>query len=134
MTEEIEITDERHPLRSMLKLAVFVGLLYAAGRFLAQKKNEYADLTESQARSKFVDTIAPRVGDETAEDIADQVIPKLKDRGLIKSDPMDAAAEKVADTAKDLKASVDAKIDDAMDELGDAMDEVGDAVDQATKD
>jgi hypothetical protein len=82
MEQEVDVVDERHPLRFLVKFVVFAGLLYLAGRFLAQKKDEFADLTESQARDKLVEKMAPRVGDETAEDIADQVIPKLKDRGL----------------------------------------------------
>jgi hypothetical protein len=91
MTEEIEIAEERHVFRTLITLTVFVGLIYAAGRFLAQKKDEYAGLTESQARTKFVDKVGPKLGEETAEDIADQVIPKLKERGLIKPDPTDDA-------------------------------------------
>lgn len=120
MQQEIEVMDERHPFRFMVKFVVFVGLLFVAGRFLAQKKNEFADMTESQARDKLVETIAPRVGDETAEDIADQVIPKLKDRGLVKPDPMDAAADKVKDAAEDLGE----KVDDASDAVSDAVDSV----------
>lgn len=120
MQQELEVMDERHPFRFMVKFVVFVGLLFVAGRFLAQKKNEFADMTESQARDKLVETIAPRVGDETAEDIADQVIPKLKDRGLVKPDPMDAAADKVKDAAEDLGE----KVDDASDAVSDAVDSV----------
>ncbi|MFZ0013773.1 MAG: hypothetical protein WAL25_06605 [Acidimicrobiia bacterium] len=116
--------DERHPLRFLVKFAVFAGLLYVAGRFLAQKKDEFADLTESQARDKLVEKMAPRVGDETAEDIADQVIPKLKDRGLIKADPMDAASQQVADAAEKLGEDIDDKIDDAADAVADAVDSV----------
>lgn len=120
MTEEIEIIDERHPFRFMFKFVVFVGLLYVAGRFLAQKKNEYSGLTESQARSKFVDTVGPKVGDDTAEEIADQVIPKLKEKGLIKPDPVKEAAEAAAD---------------AMDEAAEeSADKVTEAVDKVVKD
>jgi hypothetical protein len=134
MTEEIEIVDDRHPLRFLVKFAVFAGLLYVAGRFLAQKKDEYADLTESEAREKLVDTIAPRVGDETAGDIADQVIPKLKDRGLIKPDPMEAAADAVSEAAHDVGKGVKDKIDDAGDKAGDVADKVTEAVDSVVKD
>lgn len=89
MAEEIEIDEERHVFRTLIRLAVFIGLIYAVGRFVAQKKNEYEGLTESEARSRFVDTVGPKLGDETAEEIADQVIPKLKERGLLKPDPDD---------------------------------------------
>lgn len=89
MADEIEIAEGRHFFRTLVKLAVFAGLLYAAGRFVAQQKEELSGLTESQARTKFVDKVGPKLGDETAQDIADQVIPKLKERGLVKPDPTD---------------------------------------------
>lgn len=124
MTRDTEVVDERHPFRFLVKFAVFAGLLFVAGRFLAQKKDEYADLTESEAREKLVDKMAPRVGDDTAEEIADQVIPKLKDRGLIKADPMEAAADKVVDTAKNAKKKAADAVDTATDKVTEAVDSV----------
>lgn len=123
MSEEIEVADERHPIRFLVKLVIFLGLLYVAGKFLNDKKNEYSDLTESEARSKFIETVSPRVGEETAEEIADQVIPKLKERGLLKADPMDAAAEGVKEAAEEAKQAAD-----------DVSDQVKDAVDSVVKD
>lgn len=86
MTDELEEGKKRHPFRFLFKLAVFTGLIYALGRFVTERKDEYVGLTESEAREKFVTTMGPKVGDENATEIADQVIPKLKERGLIKSD------------------------------------------------
>ena len=101
MTVEIQETDRRHPFRFMFKLLLFGGLVYALGRFVAEKKNEYSGLTESQARDKLVATMGPKVGDETASEIADSVIPKLKERGLVTPDPIDQPAGEVADPDKD---------------------------------
>lgn len=84
--EETIDTVERHPLRFLFKLAVFGGLVYVASRVIAQKKGEYMGLTESEARTKFVEKAGPRIGDETAGEIADQVIPKLKEKGFVKPD------------------------------------------------
>lgn len=95
--EESVDTIERHPLRFVFKLAVFAALVYLAGRMVAQKKGEYMGLTESEARSKFVAKAGPRIGDETAEEIADQVIPKLKEKGFVKPDE-ESAAEKESDS------------------------------------
>lgn len=116
--EEIEAieAEERHMFRFLIRFVVLVGVLYVAGRFLAQKKNEYADLTESEARDKLMETMGPRVGDDTANEIADQVIPKLKDRGLIKSD-LEAAADDVGEAAED-------KAEDDADSVADAVDSV----------
>lgn len=89
MAKEVKVAKERHVFRSLIKLAVFLGLATAVARFIARKKDEYAGLTESEARAKFVDKVGPKLGDEAAEDIADQVIPKLREKGLIKADPGD---------------------------------------------
>ncbi len=123
MEQEIEMAEERHVFRTLFKFAVLAGLLYLAAKFLNDKKSEYSGLTESEARSKFVETVGPKVGDDTAEEIADQVIPKLKDRGLIKSDPAEAAAEEVKEAAEDL-----------ADAAEDAADKVSEAVDSVVKD
>jgi len=125
MEEELEIIeDERHPLRFLVKFVVVAGLLFLAGKFLANKKNEFADLTESQARDKLVDKISPKLGDDTAEEIADQVIPKLKDRGLIKPDPAEAAAKAVKDAASEAADAVEDKMDEAADKVSEAVDSV----------
>lgn len=138
MEQEIEVADERGFLGIMIRFAILAGLLFVAAKFLNDKRNQYADLTESEARSKFVETVGPRVGDDTANEIADQVIPKLKDRGLVKADPVEEAANEVKKAADDL---VDAA-DDATKEVADAAkdaadkasDQVSDAVDSVVKD
>lgn len=126
MTEEMQEIEaaERHMFRTMIRFAILAGLLFFAARFLAQKKNEYADLTESEARDKLIETISPKVGDDTANEIADQVIPKLKDRGLIKSDPMDGVADDVKETVADTADTAEDNVDDAADTVSEAVDSV----------
>ena len=133
MEQELEVAEERHPVRFLVRFAVFAGVLYLAGRFLAQKKNEYAGLTESEAKQKLVDTIGPKLGDETAEDIAEQVIPKLKERGLVKSDPMDEAVGKVKDAAKDVGDKVSDTAKTAAEKVGDVAKDAGDKVSDTAK-
>ncbi len=115
MENEIEVS-ERHIFRTVLRLALFLGLVYVAGRFVAQKKAEYADLTESQVRDKLVQTIGSRVGEDTASEIADQVIPKLKEKGLIKADPADMATEAAAEVADKAKEAAD-QVSEAVDSV-----------------
>ena len=124
MEEELEIVEERHPLRFLVKFVVFAGLLYLAGKFLTNKKNEYADLTESQAHDKLVEKISPKVGDDTAEEIADQVIPKLKERGFIKADPAEAAVDAVKEAGAEAAEAVEEKMDEAADKVAEAVDSV----------
>lgn len=121
--EEVE-ADESHPFRFLIKFALVVGVLYGAGRFLAQKKDEFAGLTESQARTKLMEKMGPRVGEDTAAEIADQVIPKLKERGLIQADPMEAVTDDIEQAADDLADAVDKKKDEAADKVAEAVDSV----------
>jgi len=85
MNEEVDVV-ERHPLRFLIKLTLIAGLVYLAVRVIADKKDEYIGLTETEAREKLIEKVGPRLGEDTASEIADQVIPKLKDKGLIKAD------------------------------------------------
>lgn len=114
-SEEAEV-EKRHPLRFLIKVAVLGGLIYATSRFVSEKKNEYTDLTETEARAKLIDKVSPKLGDETAREIADQVIPKLKERGLVKPDPM-------AEAADDLRDAAD-KVEDAADKVSEAVESV----------
>lgn len=122
--------DESHPFRVLIKLAVFFGLIYVAGRFLAEKKAEYSNLTEKQAHDRFVETMGPKVGEDTANEIADQVVPKLKDAGLLKPDPMEAAADNVKKATKDASKKVEAVGDDVKKATKDASKAVDKAIDE----
>ena len=125
MTEEIEVdTKGRHPFRFLIKLATFLGLVYVAGRFIAQKKDEYAGLTESEARERLVGKITPKLGDDTAEEIADQVIPKLKERGFLKSDPIEDSTDKVKETKRKETDAAKAQTEDVSDKVSEAVDSV----------
>lgn len=114
--EEEEDTKERHPIRFLIKVAVFGGLIYAASRFVADKKDEYFNLTETQAKAKIVKKVSPKLGAETAAEIAERVVPKLKQRGLVRPDPM-------AEAADDLKEAAE-KVEDAADKVAEAVDSV----------
>ena len=125
MTEEFEVEKEgRHPFRFLIKLATFLGLVFIAGRFIAQKKDEYAGLTESEARERLVGKIKPKLGDDTAEEIADQVIPKLKERGFLKSEPIEDVTDTVKKTAKKKTDAAKAKTEEGSDKVAEAVDSV----------
>ena len=110
-----EVEKERRFFRSLFKLLFVVGILVLLGKMLAAKKDEYYGLTESEARSKFESKLGPRIGEDKATEIADQVIPVLKDKGIIKADAgeaaVDAAAEAVADAADEAAEKVKEAVD-----------------------
>lgn len=87
--EVVEAEAERHPIRFMIKFLIFVGILYAAGRLLAQQKDQWMGLTESQARAKMESKLGPRIGEDKASEIAEQVVAALTERGVIKPDVED---------------------------------------------
>ena len=85
--------SSRHPFRFLFKFALFVGLITLVGKVLAANKDQFIGLTESEARAKFEAKLGGRIGTDTATEIADKVIPKLKEKGIIKADPVDEPAD-----------------------------------------
>ncbi len=95
---------ERHPFRALFKLMIFGALVGFIVSFINGKKLEYSGLTESEARAKFQDKLGPKVGAQRAGEIADEVIPKLKERGLVVDDPI---AEAVDEVVQDIESATD---------------------------
>jgi hypothetical protein len=125
-----ETMTESHPFRTFLKFLFVIGVVAAVARVVASKKDEYYGLTESEARAKFESKLGPRIGEEKASEVADQVIPRLKDTGFIKADPMEQA---MAD-AKDMASGAADKVKDTAGKAGDAMKDAADSAADAVKD
>jgi hypothetical protein len=140
--------QERHPFRFLLKFLIFAGLLAAIARVLASKRAEFVGLSDSEAKAKFEEKLGPWIGDDKAAELADQVVPKMKDAGLFDADPTEKAmknvkeaagnaGDAVKDTAK--KATKTAKdvggkaADAVSDAAGSASDAIGNAVDEAVE-
>ncbi len=92
MGREIELA-ERHPIKNLIRVAIVAGVLFAIAKVVMEKKAEYMDLTETQAKDKFVEKMGPRMGDEQAAEVAEEVVKKLVERGLVKADPVMAAED-----------------------------------------
>ncbi|HIE21917.1 MAG TPA: hypothetical protein EYP73_04890 [Acidimicrobiia bacterium] len=80
------MAKERHPLRFLFKFAVITAIVGFLGKFVAQKKQEYYGMPESQARAKLHDKLASRMGEEQASQVVDQIIAKLSEKGVITPD------------------------------------------------
>lgn len=118
-----QTNEKRHPFRFLLKLGMFAGVIYAAGRFVSSKKAEFYGLTESEARAKMKEKLEPRIGEEKATEVTDQVVPMLKERGVIKSDPVHTAAEDLADTLADSEDAVDEAVESLSEAVESSKDE-----------
>jgi hypothetical protein len=121
-----DTSTERHPFRFLFKFLLFIGALAAVTKVVASKKKEYYGLTESEARAKFEAKLGPRIGDEKASEIADQVIPRLKDSGVIKPDPM----EQVVNDAKDVASEAVDKMQDAAGAASNSMKDVAEKIEE----
>ncbi len=87
------MAKERHPLRFLFKFAVFAAIVGFLGKLAAQKKEEFLGLSEGQARLKLHDKLAPRMGEEQASQVVDQIIAKLAEKGIIKPDTVPSEEE-----------------------------------------
>lgn len=115
---------------------------------MASKKAEFAGLSDSEARAKFEQKLGPWIGDEKAAEVADQVVPKLKEAGLLEPDTAEKAmdnvkdaAGKTADAMKDTTKKVTKSTKDVggktadtvVDAVDTASDAIGNAVDEAVE-
>ncbi len=89
--------EDRHPIRFMIRILVLAGLIGFAVKTVSAKKKEFHGLNESQARKKFAEKLGPKIGEDRANEVADQVIPRLKERGLVVEDPAPADIDDVDD-------------------------------------
>ena len=102
---ETQIETERHPFRFMAKFLIFVGMLYVAGRMLNQQKQKFSSFSESEARAKIETKLSPKMGEDKAAELADQIVSKLREKGVLKADEavdvVDAAETAVEDLVED---------------------------------
>jgi hypothetical protein len=138
-----------------MKFLIIAGVVAAIARVMASKRAEYVGLSDSEAKAKFEEQLGPWIGEEKAADMAEQVVPKLKDAGLFDANPTEKAmdnvkdaagksadavkdtAKKVTNTAKDVGGkTVDAvadAADTASDAIGNAVDEAVEKIEQVSK-
>ena len=111
---------ESHPFRALFKFLVIAGVFAAVARVLASKRAEYAGLTEAEAKARFEERMGPWLGDEKAAEVADQVIPKLRESGILDPD----APEKAMASVKEAAGQAADKVVDLVEEAGDKAQEM----------
>ena len=125
----MEDTAKRHPLRFLFKLGLLVEDVAAISKVVAAKKEEYYGLTESEARAKFQSKLGPRIGEEKAAEVVDQVIPRLKDKNVIKPDPMEQAVQAAKGVASEAAEGVHDAAKKAGDSMKDAVEKIEEKLD-----
>jgi gas vesicle protein len=121
-----DTTDESHVFRTLLKVLLVVGIISAIAKFLSDRRRDFYGLTESEARAKFESKLGPIIGEDRAAEVADQVIPRLKESGVLEPDGMEKMADKAKDAASDLADDVSDKAKDVADDVSDATKDVVD--------
>jgi uncharacterized protein YjbJ (UPF0337 family) len=120
---------ESHPFRALLKFLIVAGIVAAVARMLASKRAEYAGLTEAEAKARFEERMGPWIGDEKAAEVAEQVIPKLKESGILDPD----APEKAMASVKEAAGNAADKVIDLADEAGGKAKEMAGKVSDSAK-
>ncbi len=135
-----DTTDESHAFRTLFKVLLVVGIVAAITKFMSDRRRDFYGLTESEARAKFESKLGPIIGDDRASDVADQVIPRLKETGVLVEEAMDDAkkaasdvADKVGDTAEKVAGNAKKTASNAADEAGDAAKKAGSTVKDAAE-
>jgi gas vesicle protein len=128
-----DTTAEGHAFRTLLKILVVVGIVTAIAKFISDRRKDFYGLTESEARAKFESKLGPIIGEDRAAEVADQVIPRLKESGVLEPDGMKKAVDSVKDAASDVADDVSDAAKDVADDAKDAASDVADSAGDAAK-
>ncbi len=126
-----DTTDETHFFRALFKVLLVVGVIAAISKFFSDRWKDFNGLTEEQARAKFESKLGPIIGEDRAADVADQVIPRLKETGVLIEDAVDSAKKAANDFADDVGTTAKKVAGDAKKTASNVADEVGDVAKKA---
>jgi len=70
-------------VKKLLKLAVIVGGIAAVAKVVTANKAKWQGLTEPQVRQKLDSRLPDRMPDDKRAAIADKVVSKMRERGLL---------------------------------------------------
>ena len=94
-------------VKKLLKLALMIGGVAAVARLVSAKKSQWMGLTEPQVREKLERRLPGRMPDEKRAEVADKVVSKMRERGVIREedDIARAPGETESDTADSTEAT-----------------------------
>ena len=98
-------------MKKLLKVALLVGGMAAVAKLVTAKKAEWQGLTESQVREKLDSRLPDRMPDEKRADVADKVVSKMRERGVLREQD-EATAPAPAENGATSADSADATADD----------------------
>ncbi len=71
-------------MKKLLKVALIVGGMTAVAKLVTAKKAEWQGLTETQVREKLDARLPGRMPDEKRAGVADKVVSKMRERGVLR--------------------------------------------------
>ncbi len=91
--------------KKLIGLILAVGAAAAVAKLMAAKKAEWQGLSEDQVRAKVEQRMPSRVPEEKRAEVADKVVTKMRDRGMLAEeapaeDLEPAAAEEAPDESE----------------------------------
>ncbi len=86
--------------KKLIGLALIVGAVAAATKLTAAKKAEWQGLSESEARQKVEERLPSRVPDEKRAVVADKVVAKMRERGVLQEEAAEHAPNTESETAE----------------------------------
>ncbi len=75
--------------KKLIGFALIVGAVAAAAKLMESKKAEWQGLTEPEVRRKVQDRMPSRVPEEKKAEVADRVVTKMRERGMLEEEPLE---------------------------------------------
>ncbi len=94
-------------MKKLVMFAILAGALLAAARLAAAQRSQWQGLTETQVRDKLERRLPPQVPADKRSVVADTVVAKLRDRGLLEVEPAETIPEAVTDVVADAAEAAD---------------------------
>ena len=92
-------------MKRLVKLALIVGAVAAAVKFVTARKAEWEGLTEAEVRAKLDTRLPERMPAEKREVVADRVVAKMRTRGALSEE---VAAPEAAGSGQEQPDATDA--------------------------
>ena len=93
--------------KKLIGLALLAGAIAAASKVIAGKVSDWQGLTESEVRQKVETRIPSRVPEEKRAAVADRVVTKMRDRGVLSEEPVPTSEPQSDDEASDVEPPAD---------------------------
>ncbi len=79
--------------KRIIGLALVAGAIAAVAKLVTTQKAEWQGLNEAEARAKVEERLPSRVPDEKRAAVADKVVEKMRERGVLQDEPAETPSD-----------------------------------------